>query len=57
MSESNQTPRFCRPKSSCVVLETEDYDEFGDLQKTRTHLSEKTAKRLLGELTKAIKSK
>ena len=51
------SPYFYRPRNSCVVLVTEEYDEFGDLKRTGTHLSERSAKRLLDELTKAIESK
>ena len=54
---SGEMPIFYRVKDSNVVLETDYYDVIGDTHKTYTHLSEKSAKRLLAELTKAINTK
>ena len=54
---TTEMPLFYREKGSNVVLETDYYDEIGDTNKTYIHLSEKTAKRLLSELTKAINTK
>ena len=54
---SGEMPLFYRVKGSNVVLETDYYDEIGDTHKTYIHLSEKSAKRLLAELTKAINTK
>ena len=54
---TTEMPLFYRVKDSNVVLETDCYDGIGDTHKTCIHLSEKTAKRLLAELTKAINTK
>lgn len=49
--DGKQTPYFERRKGENIALITERYDEFGDIQITRSLLSEKTALRLLNQLT------
>lgn len=49
-TENRQTPYFERRNGENVALVIDDRDEFGDAQRTRHLLSEKTAKRLLSEL-------
>ena len=57
MDKPEQSPSFYRPEKGCVVLVTERFDEFSEAQVMKRHLSEKTAKRLLAELTEAINFK
>lgn len=49
-TENRQSPYFERRAGENVALVTESLNEFGETQKTRRLLSEKTAKRLLIEL-------